>query len=83
MYRTSDPVEEYEPAASLTESAMAPDALIVVGSLSLVMATLIVSCHVYQIFQRQGARPVFGADDKLVLTYFYAVIVIFVAVVVF
>ncbi|MFA9200256.1 MAG: hypothetical protein ACEQR8_03575 [Cypionkella sp.] len=83
MHRTADGTDDFEPAASITSSAFAPDALVVVGSLGLTMATLIVGCHLYRIFIRQSSAPVFGADDRLILAYFYAVITIFVIMAVF
>lgn len=80
MYRTSDPIEDYEPAASVVNSALAPEALISVGALSVMMAGIVVACHLYGLIARHRHGTVFDADDKLLLTYFYAVIVIFVAV---
>ena len=79
MYRTSDPVGDYERAPTMVQTAIAPDALIYVGALSLVVAALVVACHLYRIFGRHGGRAVFDADDKLLLVYFYAVIVVFTA----
>ena len=45
----------------------------------MVVAALVVACHLYRIFGRNGGRAVFEADDKLILAYFYAVIVVFTA----
>jgi hypothetical protein len=80
MYRAPEATEDYEPAGSLVASAIVPDALIAVGVLSLIMAVLVVSCHLYRLFARRDAHPVFVADDKLILTYFYGLIIVFAAV---
>lgn len=82
MLRT-DSFEDYEPAASVVHTAVAPEALISVGTLSVTMAVIVVSCHLYRIFVRDDGRAVFDADDKLILTYFYAVILVFGAVATF
>lgn len=71
--------EEFEHTTSLVQTAIAPQALICVGAMSLVMATLVVLCHLYRTFAWRDGQAVFEADDKLLLTYFYAVIVVFVA----
>lgn len=77
MYRTSDPVSDYERAPSMVQTAIAPEALIYVGALSLVVAAVVVACHLYRMFARHDGRAVFDADDKLLLAYFYGVVGVF------
>lgn len=79
----TDSAENYEHAASLVRTTVAPEALIVVGILGVTMAVLVVSCHLYRTFARHEGQAVFEADDKLILTYFYAVIVLFGAIAAF
>ena len=80
MYRAYNFIGDQERAGSAVQTAVVPEALIYVGTLSLTMAVLVVLCHLYRTFTRRDGRAVFVADDKLILVYFYAVVIVFVAV---
>lgn len=82
MYRTADPVEEYEQAAPVIHTAVASEALISVGAISITMAVIVVSCHLYRQFSQKN-KPIFQTDDKLILLFFYSVVFLFGAVTAF
>jgi hypothetical protein len=69
---------EIEPARSVLDTAIAPQALICVGGLSLVFSTIVVGCHLVSTLRRGSA--VFKQDDPLSLLFFYVVVVVFLAV---
>ena len=62
----------------MLETAIAPTALVSIGAVSLIFSTIIVGCHLVSMFRRGGA--VFKQNDPLLLVFFYAVVVVFLAV---
>ena len=69
---------EIEPARSVLETAIAPTALVSIGAISLIFSTIIVGCHLVSTFRRGGT--IFKQNDPLLLVFFYAVVMVFLAV---
>lgn len=70
---------EIEPAGSVLDAAVAPEALVSVGALSLIFSTIVVACHLAAVFRR-GNAVVFKQDEPLLLIFFYSVVIVFLAI---
>lgn len=82
-YRTDTDIEEYERGPPIWETAFAPDALIVVGTISLLISAFVVLSHLCNTFFGREGDNVFRTDSPPLLAFFYTVIVIFLGVIIF